>query len=83
LDVSACEHSYNNPADSSHGTPKLEGLQFAFNAAQTGIAQAMQRLGLHHERIELHTAVAALLSDPGCIERWRSLLKPRKPQANL
>jgi hypothetical protein len=39
---------------------------------EQGIFKALEDLKLNAEPIELHTAVAALLRDPGLIARWRS-----------
>jgi Fe-S-cluster containining protein len=81
LDVNACEASYKDPADHSVGIRKLDVIERTMTATQAGTKQALERLGLSAEPMELHTAVSALLRDQSLIARWRSgrpLLKPAK-----
>jgi Fe-S-cluster containining protein len=79
LDREACERLYENPSDFSIGIRKLKVIEQTTAATHAGTRQAFERLGLSDERMELHTAVAAVLRDQSLIERWGSggpLLKP-------
>jgi Fe-S-cluster containining protein len=81
LDVDPCEDLYENPADHSLGIRKLQVIEQTMAATHAGTRQALEGLGLSNERMELHTAVAAVLRDQSLIARWRSgrpLLKPTK-----
>lgn len=81
LDVDACEHLYENPADFSVSIRKLKVIEDTMTATHAGMRRALEGLGLGDEPMELHTAVAAVLRDQSLIERWRSgrpLLKPAK-----
>ncbi|HEY6455551.1 MAG TPA: hypothetical protein VIY90_09765 [Steroidobacteraceae bacterium] len=81
LDVDACEHLYENPADLSVGIRKLKAIEDTMVATHAGMKRALEGLGLSDEPMELHTAVAAVLRDQSLIERWRSgrpLLKAKK-----
>jgi hypothetical protein len=56
-------------------------LQVVATALEDGVDAALRTQGLGQERIELHTAVAALLADPALIARWRAgrpLLPPTR-----
>jgi Fe-S-cluster containining protein len=72
LDRNECESSYNNPADLSARIPMLETVRQNHGAMEQGMFKALEELKLSSEPMELHTAVAALLRDPGLISRWRS-----------
>ena len=72
LDVDACEHLYENPADFSVGIRKLKVIEDTMAATHAGMKRALEELRLSDEPMELHTAVAAVLRDPSLIERWRS-----------
>jgi Fe-S-cluster containining protein len=81
LDVDACEHLYEHPADLSIGIRKLKVIEDTMAATHSGMRRALEGLGLGDEPMELHTAVAAILRDQSLIARWRSglpLLKPTK-----
>jgi Putative zinc- or iron-chelating domain len=82
LDLDACQKVFENPSDHSLGVRRLKIVEDTKAATQAGLNEALEKLGLGHEPIELHTAVAAILRDPSLIARWRSgspLLKPAKP----
>jgi Fe-S-cluster containining protein len=66
-----CEQSFRDPAVAS-GTVALQGLQAVALALESGIDAAVVNEGLNNTALELHTAVAALLADPGLIARWRA-----------
>ena len=67
-----CERSYNDPSDVSPRIPMLESVRQLHGAMEQGMSRALADLKLNAEPIELHTAVAALLRDPGLIARWRN-----------
>ncbi len=56
----------------SDTVPMLQGLRFVAAALDEGLDAGLTASGLSNVRIELHTALAALLKNPALIERWRS-----------
>jgi len=72
LDVNACERLFENPADHSIGIRRLKVIEQMRGATKAGLSQALDKLGLSGEAVELHTAVAAILRDRSLISRWRS-----------
>jgi Fe-S-cluster containining protein len=80
LNVDACEHLYENPADLSVGVRKLKVIEDAMSATHAGMKQALQGLGLSDQPMELHTAVAAVLRDESLIAAWRSGLPLLEPE---
>jgi hypothetical protein len=78
LSKERCEQSFLDPSLPT-STVALRSLQVVATALEDGVDTALRSQGLSRERIELHTALAALLADPGLIARWRAgrpLLKP-------
>jgi hypothetical protein len=78
LSKERCEQSFLDPSRPT-STVALRSLQVVATALEDGVNSALRGQGLSQDRIELHTAVAALLADPGLIARWRNgrpLLKP-------
>lgn len=67
-----CEEAYQNGGSSPEGTPVLQSLRYVAAALDDGVEQALVAAGLSRTRIELHTAVAALIRNPSLISRWRS-----------
>jgi hypothetical protein len=67
-----CEASFNATGDSPDGIPMLKGLHHVATALDEGTDAALKAGALSGERIELHTALAALIRNPGLIERWRT-----------
>lgn len=67
-----CEESYNNVARTSDGIPVLQALRHVAAALDDGMDQALAAMKLNGARIELHTAVAALVRNPALIQRWRA-----------
>ena len=68
-----CEEEYNNAATGSpQGIPVLKALRYIAAALDDGMDEALAASGLSETRVELQTAVAALLRNPALIERWRS-----------
>jgi Fe-S-cluster containining protein len=82
LDVGKCERAYNDPADLTDPIPMVGEVKEIETATAAGVRQALRGLKLDDQPMELHTAVAALLREPGLIGRWRagrSLLKKVRP----
>lgn len=80
LDVGKCERAYNDPAGRTDPIPQVGEVKEIEQVTAAGVRQALRGLKLDDQPMELHTAVAALLREPGLIGRWRggrSLL--RKP----
>jgi hypothetical protein len=50
----------------------LKALRYVAAALVDGMDEALAAAGLSGTRIELQTAVAALIRNPTLIERWRS-----------
>jgi Fe-S-cluster containining protein len=67
-----CEEEYNQAGGSPTGIPTLAGLRYVSAALDAGMDQALAAGGLSTARMELHTAVAALMRKPALIEKWRS-----------
>lgn len=68
-----------NASSEGDTVPLLEGLRYVATSIDEGLDAALAARGLSSTRIELHTALAALLKNPALIERWRSgrdLVKP-------
>ena len=73
LDVSECERAYEEPAaDLTSRIPMVAEIKEMEGATAIGMRQALRALKLDDQPMELHTAVAALLREPGLIGRWRS-----------
>ena len=58
-----CEHSFNNPTDTRFPLPQVDELADYSDAVHAGIDEAYLRKELDGERLELHTAVNALLKN--------------------
>jgi Fe-S-cluster containining protein len=67
-----CEASFNAAGSSSDAIPMLKGLHFVATALDEGMDDALRAGSLSGARIELHTALAALMRNPALIERWRA-----------
>jgi Fe-S-cluster containining protein len=67
-----CESAFRQGGHSFEGTPVLQGLRHLAVALDDGVEQGLAAAGLSGARIELHAALAALIRNPGLIERWRS-----------
>lgn len=72
LSKEQCEQAYHNAGVSSDGIPMLKSLNHVAAAMDDGMEQALAAAGLSGIRVELQTAVAALIRNPALIERWRS-----------
>jgi len=78
LSKERCEQSFQDPSLPT-STVALRSLQAVATALEDGIGAELVAQGLSQARIELHTAVAALLANPALIARWRAgrpLLNP-------
>ena len=67
-----CEESYDNGGSLPEGIPVLSGLRYIAAALDEGMEQGLAEKKLSAARVELNTAVAALIRNPGLIQRWRS-----------
>jgi Fe-S-cluster containining protein len=72
LSKAKCEEAYNNAGQSPDGTPVLQALRYVADALDDAMEQALAATGLSGTRVELQTAVAALIRNPALIQRWRS-----------
>ncbi len=69
-----CESAFHAREESREGdtVPILEGLRFVATSLDEGLDAGLEAARLKATRIELHTALDALLKNPSLIERWRS-----------
>jgi Fe-S-cluster containining protein len=72
LNVSECERAFNDAADLTDRIPMVGEVKEMEIATAVGVRQALRDLKLDDQPMELHAAVAALLSDPSLIGRWRN-----------
>jgi hypothetical protein len=72
LSKERCQAAYESADHSADAIPMLNALRFVAATLDEGVANALAAKGLSADRIELHTALAALMKNPGLIERWRS-----------
>jgi hypothetical protein len=66
------EQCERDTADKAGTIPMLQGLHHVATSLDEGLDQALTARGLSATRIELHTALAALIRNPALIERWRA-----------
>lgn len=66
-----CQSAYESADHSADAIPMLNGLRYIAATLDQGMERALTATGLSSERVELHTALAALIRNPGLIERWR------------
>jgi Fe-S-cluster containining protein len=71
LSKERCEQSFLDPSLPT-STVALRSLQVVATALEDGVDAALRTQGLSQDRIELHTAVAALLANPALIALWRA-----------
>ena len=67
-----CEASFNNGGSLPEGIPVLTALRYVATALDEGMEQGLDAAKLSATRVELNTAVAALIRNPALIPRWRS-----------
>jgi len=72
LDKEKCEASFNNGGHLPEGIPVLSAVRFIASALDAGTEQGLDAAKLAATRVELNTAVAALIRNPALIQRWRS-----------
>jgi Fe-S-cluster containining protein len=67
-----CEASFDNGGNLPEGIPVLSALRYVAVALDDGLEQGLAAAKLSATRVELNTAVAALIRNPALIQRWRS-----------
>jgi hypothetical protein len=72
LSKERCQSAYESADPAADAIPMLNSLRYVAATLDEGVEQALAARGLDGRRIELHTALAALMKNPGMIERWRS-----------
>ncbi len=72
LSKQQCEAAYDNATGAPDRIPVLQALRYVAGEFDAGMDQALQVAGLSGTRVELQTAVAALIRNPALIQRWRS-----------
>jgi Fe-S-cluster containining protein len=72
LSKERCEEAWQTPAGSPDRIPVLKGLRYVAAALDDGMDQALAEARLSGRRVELQTALAALIRNPSLIQRWRS-----------
>ena len=67
-----CERAYEQRSGvPPEGIPILQAMRHVAATLDEGMQQGLGAAGLSGARVELHTAVAALLRDPALVQRWR------------
>lgn len=72
LDRVKCEASFNHGGNLPEGIPVLSALGYVATALDQGMEQGLTAASLDATRVELNTALAALIRNPALIQRWRS-----------
>jgi Fe-S-cluster containining protein len=72
LSAEQCEKAHKHPGGSATGIPISQAMRHVAATLEEGTQQALQAAGLSGARIELHTAVAALIRNPAVLQRWRA-----------
>jgi hypothetical protein len=72
LSKEQCEKGFEHAGVAADPIPVLQALRYVAAALDGGMEQALEAARLSRTRVELHTAVAALIRNPGLIQRWRS-----------
>jgi Putative zinc- or iron-chelating domain len=72
LSKEKCQESYSNGGNLPAGIPVLKAISYVAAALDGGMDQALSAASLSATRVELNTAVAALIRNPALIQRWRS-----------
>jgi hypothetical protein len=67
-----CQASFENGGSLPEGIPVLGALRYVAAALDEGMEQGLNAVKLDGTRVELNTAVAALIRNPALIQRWRS-----------
>jgi hypothetical protein len=66
-----CERGHERSAAPPEGIPVSQAMRHVAATLDEGLQQGLAGAGLSGARIELHTAVAALMRQPALVERWR------------
>jgi Fe-S-cluster containining protein len=79
LSREACERDHESSSaaaaqdpQAAGGIPVSQAMQHVATALSAGLATGLAHAGLSPARVELQTAVAALLAEPALIARWRA-----------
>lgn len=71
LDVDACTEGFEKPTIEEDIIPLIDTLAVVRGMMMVATQEALDKLELDNQSIELHTALAALFRDPSLIGRWR------------
>jgi hypothetical protein len=72
LSVERCEKAYDSTEGPPEAIPVLKAMEHVAVCLDEGMDDGLSAAGLSKERIELQTAVAALIRNPALTQRWRS-----------
>jgi Fe-S-cluster containining protein len=72
LSKGRCEDGYHKEPGAVHRIPVLQALRYVSAALDEGMDKGLAAARLTGTHVELHTTVAALVRDPGLIEKWRA-----------
>jgi Fe-S-cluster containining protein len=72
LSKGRCEDGYHKEPGAVHRIPVLQALRYVSAALDEGMDKGLAAARLNGTHVELHTTVAALVRDPGLIEKWRA-----------
>ena len=72
LSKERCESSCENRGDPAEGIPVSQAMKHVAASLDDGIQEGLAATGLSRVRMELHTAVAALIRNPALVQRWRA-----------
>lgn len=72
LSKEKCEASFGNGGHLPEGIPVFAALRYVAAELDDGMEQGLNAMKLDTTRVELSTAVAALIRNPALIQRWRS-----------
>lgn len=67
-----CQSLHESTDPSADAIPMLESLRYVAATLDEGVEHAVTATGLNATRAELHTALAALIKNPGLIQKWRA-----------
>ncbi len=72
LSKERCESAYENRGDAPAGIPVSQAMRHVAASLDDGMQEGLAATGLSGVRMELHTAVAALIRNPALSQRWRA-----------
>jgi Fe-S-cluster containining protein len=73
LSKGRCEDGYHKQPGAVHRIPVLQALRYVGAALDDGMEKGLAAAGLNGRHVELHTALAALMRDPGLIDKGIAL----------